>query len=244
MNRFFVPQVWIEENRVRLCDEFAHQICHVLRLKPQDLVVLLDNTGTEYVVSLTEVHKKQVIGHIQETRSCTAEPLARITLFQSMLKRDKFEWVLQKCTEVGVARIVPVITLRTLAQKTEIKQGKMERWKRIIREASEQCARGRVPELAEPIWLEESFKWPLDLRIMAALEGEQQSIHESLCHTDSTTGPHIGVWVGPEGGFDHEEIVLGEKAGAICVRLGQRTLRTETAAVVACTLILHELKDL
>ena len=244
MNRFFIPQECIEENRVRLCNGFAHQICHVLRLKPQDLVVVLDNTGTEYTVSLTEVNKKQVIGHIKETRPSMAEPLVRITLFQSMLKRDKFEWVLQKCTEVGVARIVPVITQRTLTQKTEIKPAKMERWRRVIREASEQCTRGKVPDLAEPIWLEESLEWPLDLRIMASLGGNRQSIQESLCHTDSATGPNIGVWVGPEGGFDPEEVVLGEKAGSICVRLGQRTLRTETAAVVACTLILHELKDL
>ncbi len=70
MNRFFIPQTWIEEDRVFLRNGFAHQICHVLRLKPQDLVVVLDDTGTEYTVSLTEVNKKQVIGRIKETRSC------------------------------------------------------------------------------------------------------------------------------------------------------------------------------
>ncbi|MCP4449971.1 MAG: 16S rRNA (uracil(1498)-N(3))-methyltransferase [Planctomycetes bacterium] len=244
MNRFFVPPTWIEEDRVRLCDGFAHQICHVLKLHPGDGVVVLDNTGTEYMVRLTHVDKKLAWGEIQERRACPAEPLARVTLFQSLLKRDKFEWVLQKCTEVGVARVVPVITQRTLAQKTEIKPGKMERWRRIMREASEQCARGKVPDLAEPIFLEESLEWLVDLRLMGALEGNRQSIRESLCHMDSTTGPSIGVWVGPEGGFDSEEVALGNAAGAIRVRLGQRTLRTETAAVVACTLILYELKDL
>ena len=85
MNRFFVPQEWIGEGCVRLEDAFAHQICHVLRLKPQDQVVVLDNTGFEYIVSLTEVQKKLVTGEIQETRRCLAEPAARITLFQSCL---------------------------------------------------------------------------------------------------------------------------------------------------------------
>ncbi|MCF7973899.1 MAG: 16S rRNA (uracil(1498)-N(3))-methyltransferase [Phycisphaerae bacterium] len=244
MNRFFIPREWIEQDRVRLEDDFAHQISHVLRLKPQDFVVVLDNTGMEYVVRLTWMDNKRTGGEIHERRSCLAEPLAQITLFQSMLKREKFEWVLQKCTEVGVARIVPVITSRSLVQKTEIKPGKMDRWRRIIREAAEQCGRGRVPDLVEPTHLAESFAWPMDVRLMAALEGDQRSIPESLSQVNATTGPNIGVWIGPEGGFDSEEVAMAAGHGACCVSLGQRTLRTETAAVVACTLILHELKEL
>jgi len=244
MNRFFIPQEWIEPDRVRLEEEFGHQIFHVLRLKPQDRVVVLDNAGMEYVVRLTRVDKKRAIGQIEETRASQAEPSAQITLFQSMLKREKFEWVLQKCTEVGVVRIVPVITTRSLAQKTEIKPGKMIRWKRILREAAEQCGRGKVPELAEPIHLAESLEWPFDVRLMADLEGDLRSIHESLSRTDSKASPNIGVWIGPEGGFDPGEIDLAKKMDFSCVRLGRRTLRTETAAIVACTLILHELKEL
>ena len=244
MNRFFIPQEWIEPDRVRLEEEFGHQIFHVLRLKPQDKVVVLDNTGMEYVVRLTRVDKKRAIGQIEERRVCQAEPSTQMTLFQSMLKREKFEWVLQKSTEVGVARIVPVITTRTLAQKTEIKPGKMIRWKRILREAAEQCGRGKVPELAEPIYLAESLKWPLDVRLMATLEGDLDSIHESLFQTRSEASPTIGVWIGPEGGFDPEETALAAKTGFSFIRLGQRTLRTETAAIVACTLILHALKEL
>lgn len=244
MNRFFIPQEWIEPDRVRLEEEFGHQICHVLRLQPQDRVVVLDNTGMEYVVRLTRVDKKRAIGQIEERRANQAEPSAQITLFQSMLKREKFEWVLQKCTEVGVARFVPVITTRSLAQKTEIKPGKVVRWKRILREAAEQCARGKVPELEEPIHLAESLERPLDVRLMAALDGDLHSIHESLSRTGHEASTNIGVWIGPEGGFDPGEVALASKAGLSCVRLGRRTLRTETAAVVACTLILHELKEL
>jgi 16S rRNA (uracil1498-N3)-methyltransferase len=244
MNRFFIPQEWIEQDRVRLEEEFGHQICHVLRLNPQDRVVVLDNTGMEYVVRLTRVDKKRAIGQIEETRANQTEPSAQITLFQSMLKREKFEWVLQKCTEVGVARIVPVITTRSLAQKTEIKPGKMIRWKRILREAAEQCGRGKVPELVEPIHLAESFKWPLDVRLMAALEGDLVSVHECLSQANPESIADIGVWIGPEGGFDPEEVALAVNTGFRCVKLGRRTLRTETAALVACTLILHELKEL
>ena len=244
MNRFFVPPEWIEQKGVRLEDEFAHQICHVLRLKRGDQVVVLDNTGFEYVVRLTCVDKKKACGDIEERRLCTAEPSARITLFQSLLKREKFEWVLQKCTEVGVARIVPIITARSLVQKTEIKPGKMVRWRRILREAAEQSGRGKVPELAEPIHLAESFKCTQDVRVMASLHGGLCSMHEGLVHVAAEAHGQIGVWIGPEGGFDPEEAAQAARAGFGLVSLGQRTLRTETAAVVACTLILHELKEL
>ncbi len=244
MNRFFIPQTWIDGDRVCLSNGFAHQICHVLRLKPKDQVVVLDNTGAEYVVCLTEVGKHQVGGVIQEQRVCQAEPLVQITLFQSMLKRDKFEWVLQKCTEIGAVRIVPIITERSIVQKTEIKSGKMQRWQGIIREAAEQSGRGRVPELVEPISFSESLNWPLEIRIMAALEGNQHSIQQSLACADSIPRRSLGVWIGPEGGFDPEEVALASSQGVHCVRLGRRILRTETAGVVACALILHELKEL
>jgi 16S rRNA (uracil1498-N3)-methyltransferase len=244
MNRFFIPQEWIEDDRVRLEEDFAHQISHVLRLQPQDQIVVLDNTGMEYVVRLTWMDKKRAGGEIQERRPCLAEPSTQITLFQSMLKREKFEWVLQKCTEVGVVRVVPVITHRSLAQKTDIKPGKMDRWNRIIREAAEQCGRGKVPELTKPIPLAESFQWPVETRLMAALEGELCSIREGLFPAETEARPSIGLWIGPEGGFHPEELALAARSGVRGVRLGARTLRTETAAVVACTLILHELKEL
>lgn len=244
MNRFFVPQEWIADDRVHLDEPFAHQICHVLRLQPQDLVVVLDNTGAEYEVRLTEVNKTRVIGCIQETRTCAAEPSVRVTLFQSMLKRDKFEWVLQKCTELGVARIVPVVTSRSLVQKTEIKPAKMARWRHIIREAAEQCARGRVPDLAEPIHLAETFKLPFNTRLMATVDKDLDSIDQCLSHVTVETSHDIGLWIGPEGGYDPDEVALAKREGISCVGLGQRTLRTETAAIVGCTLILHALKEL
>ena len=244
MNRFFVPPECIDDHNVRLEEGLAHQICNVLRLKPQDLVVVLDNTGNEYIARLVEVNKKQVIGHIQERRPCTAEPTIRITLFQSMLKREKFEWVLQKSTELGVTRIVPVITARSLVQKTEIKPAKMGRWKHIIREAAEQCARGRMPELAEPIPLAESFKRPLDIRLMAVLGPDLRSIDECLSGVTAEGNKGVGLWIGPEGGFHPEEIDRAVNSGLSCIGLGPRTLRTETAAIVGCTLILHALKEL
>ncbi len=244
MNRFFIPQTCIEEDRVRLCNGFAHQICHVLRLKPKDHVVVLDNKGSEYVVCLTDVGKHQVCGDIQERRLCQTEPLAQITLFQSMLKRDKFEWVLQKCTEIGVARIVPIITERSIVQKTEIKSGKMQRWQAIIREAAEQSGRGRVPDLGVPMMFGDSLEWSLDIRIAGALRGDQCSIQKSLSQVDVTSHPSVGLWIGPEGGWTLEEVESATSVGVHCVKFGQRILRTETAAVVACILILHELKEL
>lgn len=244
MNRFFIPSEWIEGKRVSLHDPYAHQMCHVLRLRPGDWVVVLDNCGREFDVCLTDVGKQLVVGEVRGERVCVAEPKTQVVLFQSMLKRDKFEWVLQKCTEVGVTRIVPVITQRSIVQKISIKSEKRERWQTIVREAAEQCGRGRVPELADPVTLKQSLSVSLDLRIMASLDGEPVSLHEVMSKANSATGSKIGIWIGPEGGFHPEEVALAEEAGAACVRFGQRVLRTETAAVVASSLILHELKEL
>ena len=116
MNRFFVSKSSIQDEQVVLGGDQSHQIFHVLRMKGGERIVVLDNTGLEYDVVLLVVGKKEVTGRIESSRAGVGEPTVELTLYQSLLARDKFELVLQKCTEVGVSRFVPIITRRSLVR--------------------------------------------------------------------------------------------------------------------------------
>ena len=137
MNRFFVSKSDFQGTQVILGKQQAHQIRSVLRMKLAERIIVLDNAGGEYEVALTEIGKEKVVGRIEQKRPALGEPKVRLTLYQSLLARDKFELVLQKCTEVGVAQFVPVLTQRSLVRKVDaVTPQKLTRWRSIITEAS------------------------------------------------------------------------------------------------------------
>jgi 16S rRNA (uracil1498-N3)-methyltransferase len=247
MNHFFVQPDQIQADAVRLNLGQSHQICHVLRLKQKDHIVVLDNSGYEYDIELESLSAREVCGRVLGKRPVQTEPTLSLTLFQSMLARDKFEWVLQKCTEVGVARIVPVITQRSLVQKKDrIKSGKLQRWQRILTEAAEQSGRGRVPVLEPPEALATALDKAstLNVSLIAVPDGQADSLREVLQRTAKQAISSVGLYIGPEGGFDPKEVKRANAAGARTVHLGRRILRTETAAVVTSALVLYELGEL
>lgn len=238
-NRFFVSESGFEGDLVRLGAEQAHQVCHVLRLKPGDGIVALDGAGSEFDVTLTSVGR-EVLGRVVAKRQATGEPDVQIALFQGLLAREKFEWVLQKGTEVGVARFVPVQTERTLLRARHIDDRKLVRWQRIVAEAAEQSHRGRVPQI------EEAITWPqalsqlggFDRALIASTSGKTLALNDAL-RPDGKTPGSIALLIGPEGGFSDAETAQARESGAVAVTLGPRILRTETAAIVAPALVLH-----
>lgn len=246
MHRFFVSVENIQGEGIVL-NKQAHQIRDVLRLKADEHIVVLDNQGAEYEVVLTSVNKNEIKGKIVEKREAMGEPNVKITLYQSLLGREKFEWVLQKCTEVGVVRFVPIITSRTIVRDcNNITAKKLGRWRRIITEAAEQASRGRIPELTSPVKLEEALSQQkeFDLLLMASTEHRSQSLRGILGGRDIGAGAVIALFIGPEGGFTEQEMQGGRDNGAIAFNLGRRILRTETAAMVASALILYQLEQM
>jgi 16S rRNA (uracil1498-N3)-methyltransferase len=245
LHRFFVAAPDIEDEQVVMSGRQAHQICKVLRLKPGDHFVALDNRGQEYQTELTEVTCDQVKGQVVQKRLATGEPKVRITLYQSLLAREKFEWVLQKCTEVGVSRFVPVITQRSVVRKANsVKEEKLTRWRRIITEAAEQSHRGRIPEMASPVDLQNALNQlgRFDLTLLASPDAQDNTLRDSLGRCDTIDS--AALLIGPEGGFVPEEIEQCVSKGAAAFTMGPRVLRTETAAVVASSLILYELGEM
>ncbi len=245
VNRFFISASDIEGDRVRLSPEQSHQVQHVLRLRPGDAIVVLDDTGIEYKVTLTTLEKREVVGQVASRQSARGEPTAQVTLFQSMLMREKFEWVLQKGAEIGVARFAPILTARSLVRTRTIEDNKLDRWRRILVEAAEQSHRGRIPKLDQIVSFAEAISEAsrFDRCLIAAPSREGPSLRETL-RGMSGGAAGIGLMVGPEGGFTEEEVEAACRSGAIPISLGPRILRTETCAIVASALILHELGEM
>lgn len=245
MHRFFVSPDQISQRFVRFDDDQAHQMRRVLRLRPGDSVLALDGLGNQYEVTLEEVSHARATGLASAAVAATGEPSARLTLYQSILRREKFEWVLQKGTEIGIAAFIPVITRRSLVRDAEdVRPEKLDRWRRIIKEAAEQSGRGRLPALHPPISFSEAGleARAADLALFA-WEGEaRRTLREAL--TARAAARHLALFIGPEGGYDPAEVSEAEAWGAIPVSLGRRTLRTETAAVVSAALVLYELGEL
>jgi 16S rRNA (uracil1498-N3)-methyltransferase len=244
-NRFFLPASAIEGDRVRLSPEQSHQIVNVLRLQAGDNIVVCDETGIEYDVALTVIEKREVVGRVTGRQKARGEPRAQVTLFQSMLMREKFEWVLQKCTEVGVARFAPVLTARSLVRVKDIEDKKLDRWRRILTEAAEQSHRGRIPTINQIVMFGEALSEVTDFdRCLIATPWHTGAGVRAALHGLGGKAPAVALMVGPEGGFTDDEVNTACQNGAVPINLGPRILRTETCAIVASALILHELGEM
>ena len=245
MHRFFVTVPCEIAASIQLDGPQAHQIAKVLRLEPESRIVVLDGRGWEYEVVLRQVDVRQVQGEVLSRQQARGEPRVRVILYQSLLKRDKFEWVLQKATEVGVCAIVPVRTERSLVREARrFKPERRMRWQRILTEAAEQSQRGQVPTLQDPVTLDQALDQvqPMDRSLLACPQGSNVSFAESL--RGLPTAPRLALFIGPEGGFSPGEVQAAQSRGVLPIGLGPRILRTETAAVVAASLIFYECGDL
>jgi 16S rRNA (uracil1498-N3)-methyltransferase len=178
---------------------------------------------------ITSVNADRVEFDLGEVIS--AAPLAKITLVLAIFKFDRLEWAIEKCTELGVSRIVPVISRRTDAHLAAASMKRVERWRRIARQAAEQSRRAAPPEIAAPIKLSDALNLPEALRVVLA-ESEEQTLLRDVLQAHATAGG-IALAVGPEGGWSEDELQLFQQAGWISASLGNTILRAETAAIAA-----------
>jgi 16S rRNA (uracil1498-N3)-methyltransferase len=201
-----------------------HQLLEVLRLRPGDLIMLADGKGNEAVAKILKLTKDFADLAIQKTVKNSAEPKRAITLYSALLKKENFEWVVQKATEVGVKRIVPLITKRTV--KLGLSTLRLEK---IAKEAAEQSGRGMVPLIHRTLTFTEALPDAAvnDVNLFFDVDGTPFVETKAMAKAK-----RIGVFIGPEGGWDHEEFI-GARAGEFeVVSLGKLVLRAETAAVV------------
>ena len=242
MQRFLINKQCIDRDSIILEGDIVHQIKSVLRLQSGERIVVFDNDGLEYMVILDKVEKDQVKGTIFHTRQ-TAEPDIKITLYQALLKSDHFEFALQKCTEIGVSVFVPIVCERCITRKPSA--NKIQRWEKVIKEATEQSGRGVMPVLKPTLSFEEACHSSEGLSLIASLELNSLALREILRpSTHQSNHTIINLLIGPEGGFTANEEEFAQRCGIRKITLGPRVLRAETAGLVATTAILYECGEL
>jgi len=244
--RFYIEGVALVEGaEVTLPDAVAHQARDVLRLAPGEMLRLLDGAGGEYPAELVAVERRWVAVQVGAREEGRAEPAAQVAICQGMLKAAKFEWVLQKCTELGVAVFVPLLCERAVAVAEEAGEAKRRRWERIMVEAMEQCGGTRLPVVSEPQPLTQALEsLPEGGLALIPWEEERATTVRAALVAAQAASLELGkirIFIGPEGGFAAEEVALARRHGALPVTLGPRILRAETAAVVAAALALEAL---
>jgi len=235
-HRFWVSSEQIQVEEVNFTQEQSHQLRSVLRLRPGDQIRVFDDaTRCDHVVELQDAARGRIVGESPRA----SEPGTRLVMYPALLQRDKFEPVLQKLTEIGVAAIGPVLTARGVVREAPDEQ-RFRRWRSIVREAAEQSGRGVLPRLLPAQRLPQALASAKGTLVMG-YEGERRhQLHDALIGKPG----EVAVFVGPEGGYAAEEVALAAAHGAVLVSLGPRILRAETASPVLAALVLYELGDL
>ena len=248
MRRFFVPPGTVAGREVVLPPELARRLAKVLRLQRGDRVVLADGSGRDYEVELKEVSARAASAFVVGERPSPLEPSVELVLYQSLVRPQRFELVLEKGTEIGVSRFVPLLSGRAQV-RTAAGSQRAQRWRRIVTEAAEQCGRGRVPAVDPPAPFEEAVRSATPRRTGPGLrlipwEGERSQGLRSYLRALEERPASVSLIIGPEGGFAEEEVELARGAGCVPVSLGPRILRSETAGIVTAALVMHELGEM
>lgn len=245
MPRFFVKTEAIQSGFINITGDDVNHIRKVLRLRPGDNITVCDGEGNDYYVKIEEVEAEQVSASIISMEKSRNEPPVRITLFQGLPKSDKMDLIVQKSIELGISRIVPVITDHTVVRIENRKdaENKAIRWRRIALEAAKQCNRARIPQVEMPvsytIALEELKKIEL-----AFIPYERETKNSLRKYLSGVEVRDAAIMIGPEGGFSEKEIELAVSYGVMPVTLGPRILRTETAGMAALSILMYELGDM
>lgn len=229
--RFFVDAV--ESGRARISGPDAHHLTRVLRVEPGQVFEISDNQN----VYLAEVEsaRKDLVSFAVRERVAPAEPAVQITVLASLIRFERFEWMLEKATELGVARLVPVRAERSERGLEQGAEKRLARWNRIVREASEQSRRARLPEIGDPVDLAGAIDTQATYRY--ALEEAQAPPILVALPLDRKHSDQVALLVGPEGGWtDHERRQIAS-SGWRPVSLGPQILRAETAAIAAAAII-------
>ena len=244
MHRFFVAPELVQhlDTEIPLPKELAHQLRDVLHLQVGEQVVLLDNSGDEILATIAGVSKSAMNVRLVERRAGKDASPVRIILCQGLLKSARFEWVLEKGTELGVSVFSPILCRRSLAGLEDAGTSKMQRWQRIITEAAEQSGRARLPALLPIRSLKDALNNipPGALALMPWEEERTLMLRDALKSSSSST---VIIFIGPEGGLTADEVNQAQQHGAQVVSLGSRILRAETAALATVASVMYELEQ-
>ncbi|SJZ96464.1 16S rRNA (uracil(1498)-N(3))-methyltransferase [Selenihalanaerobacter shriftii] len=246
MHHFFVKPENINEDRVKITGSDVRHITRSLRLDVGDKISVADGIGKKYVVKIIDTQEDLVLGEIQKEFQVEVEPEIEVTLLQGLPKSKKMDLIVQKCTELGMDKIIPMETRRTVVKlKPSKAKRRQKRWQKIAKEAAKQSGRAKIPTVEDLIDFAdlELIINNYDL-ILLPWEDEESIGLKKILKSSAEHNNRILIIIGPEGGFDSEEVMEAKELGAKSVTLGPRILRTETAGLAALSMVLYELGDL
>jgi 16S rRNA (uracil1498-N3)-methyltransferase len=259
LTRVYVDAPVAAGKRVVVEGSAANHIARVLRLRSGDSLTVFDGSGGEFGARIEEFRKETVVVAVEEHRPLDRESPLPLTLVQGISRGERMDWIIQKATELGTSRIVPVFTKRSVVRLDEKQaERKLQHWRAITVSACEQCGRNRIPDLAVPVDFFDMLAGdpsghpdPAGRKDSAGRSDSAGSTRLLLSPTGDLriddlqdVGKGITVLIGPEGGLEDVEQEAAVTAGFKAVRLGPRVLRTETAAIAALTIIQRYFGDL
>lgn len=245
MHRFYVDKSAISHSSIRINGSDVNHIKNVLRLTKGEEIVICNGAGKDYYSILESISKDEIIATIKEVVDTNTELKSKIYLFQGLPKKDKMELIVQKAVELGVYEIIPVNMKRTIVKLDNVKkeQNKLNRWQTIANEASKQSRRGIIPKVHKLINYKEALEYAKQLEcIIIPYELAMNMEYTRKVISEACKCKSIGVFIGPEGGFDESEIELAKKIDFKPITLGHRILRTETAGLATLAMLMYNLE--
>ena len=246
MQKFFVEENQIENDKIVIIGEDVKHISSVLRMqKGEQILIGSKETLETYLTEIEQIEKEKVVAKIIEKLDTQTESNVEIDLYQGLPKADKMELIIQKTTEIGVSKVIPVDMVRCIVKLDEKDaKKKIERWQKVAEGAAKQSKRSKIPEIKNKIKIKdlENIISQYDAFIVAYEEENEITLKQELKKLKEQEKYKIGILVGPEGGITKEEIEKLTSYNAKVVTLGKRILRTETAPIVLTSNIIYELE--
>lgn len=238
---FFTQQNIIGDSHI-ITGENAKHISKVLRMREGEELTLVTPDKTQCLCSILKIDAGSVTVEIKSKSPCQNEPSVSITLYQALVKGDKMDFIIQKCVELGVGRIVPMVSARCVSrpdQKSLLK--KQERWQKIALGAAMQSRRGIIPEVCPCVSFEQAAELSKENdKTIIFYEMGGSRIGDILSTTSDNPLKNIGMFIGSEGGFEQSEVELVTESGGCAATLGKRILRAETAPLAALSVIMYQ----
>lgn len=244
MQHFFVSPKQVKEEKIYVEGTDVNHMKNVLRMKTGEELTVNDGEGYQYLCSVETYEADMAVLKILKRSKEESELASKIYLFQGLPKQDKMELIVQKAVELGAYQVIPVSTKRAVV-KLDAKKAKkkVERWQQIAISAAKQAGRGIVPTVAEVCTYAQALELAAELDVILIPYELAKGMEETKkIIAEIQPGQSVGVFIGPEGGFEEEEVKLAMEAGAKPVTLGRRILRTETAGLTTLSVLMFHLE--
>ena len=243
MAKFFVDSKAIKDGYVEITGTDVNHIKNVLRLCEKEEILINDGQGNDYKCIINKISADAVQAKILETVRCNTEPEVKTVLFQSLIKGEKMDWVIQKSIEIGVTQIIPICTERCVVKIESDKktEAKLLRWNKIAESAAKQSKRGIIPHVLKPMPYGEALSYAKEYLVASCIPFENEEAYHIKHFLKTSKRQSIGIFIGPEGGFTEDEVLAARSKSILPVTLGKRILRSETAGLVVLANIMYEM---